>query len=305
MKGKRSKQYRKLMHQYQLTFSLREPYQVLFDAAIIKDAARFKMKLGQMLENTLHGEIKPMISQCCIRHLYNEPQSPDKDAWIETAKQAERRRCGHHELEKPLSALECIMSCVDPKDSGNNKNKYVVATQELEIRQKLRAIPGVPLVYINRSVMILEPMASTSEKVKEVEEKAKIRAGLKTRRGATLAGAGEKRKRDDEGGEDGDQAEGGAEPAKKKPKAKGPKGPNPLAVKKAKKEKPKTVGKQVEEERSVLRKAAKQDPQASEKARSAETVVAVDADGAADATRKRKRKRKPKDAAAVEDAGEE
>ncbi|EME38240.1 hypothetical protein DOTSEDRAFT_75717 [Dothistroma septosporum NZE10] len=261
------------------------------------------MKLGQMLENTLHGEIKPMISQCCIRHLYNEPQSPAKDAWIETAKQAERRRCGHHELEKPLSALECIMSCVDPKGSGNNKNKYVVATQELDIRQKLRAIPGVPLVYINRSVMILEPMASTSEKVKEVEEKAKIRAGLKTRRGATLAGAGEKRKRDDEEGAEGGQADGGAEPVKKKTKVKGPKGPNPMSVKKAQKDKPKSVGKQVEEERSVLRKAAKQDPQVTEKARSGEIVAAENADGAADAVRKRKRKRKPKENVGSEEAG--
>ena len=209
-----------------------------------------------------------------------------------------------------MSALECIMSCVDPKGRGTNKNKYVVATQELEIRQKLRAIPGVPLVYINRSVMILEPMASTSVKVKEGEEKAKIRAGLKTRRGATLAGAGEKRKRDDEEGEESAQTEGGAEPVKKKVKAKGPKGPNPLAVKKAKKDKPKTVGKQVEEERSVLRKTAKQDPQAAENARSAEAVMAEDADGAADATRKRKRKRKLKESAAgdgadIEDGEEE
>jgi U3 small nucleolar RNA-associated protein 23 len=109
MRGKRSKQYRKLMHAYALTFGFRAPYQVLLSSTIIRDAARFKMQLGHMLSNTLHGEIKPMITQCCIRHLYKavpEPgQERDKEAWIDVAKQAERRRCGHHELEEPLSEL--------------------------------------------------------------------------------------------------------------------------------------------------------------------------------------------------------
>jgi hypothetical protein len=57
MRGKRSKQYRKLMHQYELTFGFREPYQVLLDAEIIQDAGRFKMDLLKNLERTLHGQV--------------------------------------------------------------------------------------------------------------------------------------------------------------------------------------------------------------------------------------------------------
>jgi hypothetical protein len=59
MRGKRSKQYRKLMNQYGMTFGFREPYQVLLDAQIIEDAARFKMDLIGGLERTLHGQVKP------------------------------------------------------------------------------------------------------------------------------------------------------------------------------------------------------------------------------------------------------
>lgn len=62
MRGKRSKQYRKLMHQYQLSFNFREPYQVLVDAQMIQDAARYKMPLAQSLERTLHGQVKPSTS---------------------------------------------------------------------------------------------------------------------------------------------------------------------------------------------------------------------------------------------------
>ena len=302
MRGKRSKQYRKLMHAYALTFGFRAPYQVLLSSTIIRDAARFKMQLGHMLSSTLHGEIKPMITQCCIRHLYKavpEPgQERDKEQWIEVAKQAERRRCGHHELEEPLSELECITSVLDPKGSGTNKHRYVVATQEREVRAKMREVAGVPLVYINRSVMVMEPMAAHSAEVREAEEKEKVRAGLKSRRGAEVV-SGEKRKAE---GAEGDEGEGEQATAPKRKKPKGPSGPNPLSVKKPKKEKTaedkKSVGRKVEDERSVLRKAEKQDPQVGEKAISAEDVVMGEGEGAAPTDgSKRKRKRKPKDAA--------
>jgi U3 small nucleolar RNA-associated protein 23 len=59
MSGKRSKQYRKLMQQYGLSFGFREPYQILVDADIIRDADRFKMDLVGGLERTLHGQVKP------------------------------------------------------------------------------------------------------------------------------------------------------------------------------------------------------------------------------------------------------
>lgn len=59
MRGKRSKQYRKLMHHYERSFNFREPYQVLVDAEIIQDAARFSMNLAVGLERTLHAKVKP------------------------------------------------------------------------------------------------------------------------------------------------------------------------------------------------------------------------------------------------------
>lgn len=303
MRGKRSKQYRKLMHAYALTFHFRAPYQVLLSATLIRDAARFKMQLGHMLSNTLHGEIKPMITQCCIRHLYSavpEPgQERDKEQWIEVAKQAERRRCGHHELETPLSELECIKSVLDPKGSGTNKHRYVVATQDREVRAAMREVAGVPLVYINRSVMVMEPMAGRSAEVREAEEKSKVRAGLKSRRGAEVSGEKRKATEDDDGDEEMKDAEASTAPKRKKPK--GPSGPNPLSMKKSKKEKPqegggekKSQGRNVEDERSAIRKAEKQDPQAGEKALSAEAAMGEGTSG-----NKRKRTRKPKEAASA------
>lgn len=133
-----------------------------------------------------------------------------------------------------------ITSVIDPKKAGINKAHVVVASQEEEVRRWCRGVRGVPLVYVKRSVMIMEPMAESSMNVREGIERGKFRTGL---RGRGL-GIGAKRKREEGGGdterneaeiaEDDDQRE---ERALKKKRARGPKGPNPLSVKKSKREK--------------------------------------------------------------------
>ena len=160
----------------------------------------------------------------------------------------ERRRCNHHELEQPLSTLECLASVIDPKGSNTNKNRYVVASQSEEVRRHCRAIRGVPLVYVKRSVMVMEPMAEASLSAREGFEKGKFRAGIR----GNHPSVGMKRKREDGSGDDGsgddeienDKTQGEKESdttaeldgaRKKRKKTWGPKGPNPLSVKKSRK----------------------------------------------------------------------
>ncbi|KAJ4271796.1 hypothetical protein NW762_000502 [Fusarium torreyae] len=237
MRGKRSKQYRKLMEQFSMTFGFREPYQVLVDAEMVRDSSRFKMDLEPALSRTVHGKVKPMITQCEIRKLYAARNEPGVSTAIDLAKTLERRRCGHHpdDYPEPLSTQECLRSVVDPKDTQQNKHRYVVASQDQEVRKMLRGIRGVPLIYIKRSVMILEPMADESVQVRAREERGKFRAELKNALG--------KRKREE--GDDDDKADkkdDAPTEEKKKKKGHGPKGPNPLAVQKSKK--PKVEGQQ-------------------------------------------------------------
>lgn len=51
-----------------------------------------------------------------------------------------------------------------------NKHRYVIATQSQPLRQTLRQIPAVPIVHVNRAVMVLEP---PSEKTLEVKGKVR------------------------------------------------------------------------------------------------------------------------------------
>lgn len=166
-----------------------------------------------------------------------------KDALVAVARSMERRRCNHHTLEEPLSTLECLSNVIDPKNSKTNKNCYVVASQDEEVRRYCRGVKGVPLVYVKRSVMIMEPMADSSVGVREGIERGKFRSGL---RGRTQA-VGVKRKREGSSEKELDVTQGakemignagvGEEKLPKKKRARGLKGPNPLSIKKSRKEK--------------------------------------------------------------------
>lgn len=261
-----------MLHQYELNFGFREPYQVLLDSSILQDAYKFKIDLVGRLEKVLGAKVKPLITQCDMRHLYDA--KPKNETLILQAKEYERRRCGHHELEEPLSTLECLTSVVDPKGSGSNKHRYVVASNEKEVRAKMRRIPGVPLIYISKSVVLMEPMTSATEEHREREEKSKFKLGLK---GARKPDAGEKRKREDEDEKDDKSIATEAQVAKKK--RKGPKQPNPLSMKKKKAD------------------PAKQQQGSEKKPEPAEPVQpsTTDAqDGEAPAPKKRRRKHKSK-----------
>ncbi|KAF2875024.1 Fcf1-domain-containing protein [Massariosphaeria phaeospora] len=291
MRLKRSKNYRKLMQAYQLHFGFREPYQVLLDSSVLEDAARFSIDLVSRLEGVLQGKVKPMITQCCIRHLYNAV--PKNDALIHEAKSYERRRCNHHELEQPLSSLECLSSVL----GSTNKHRYVVSSDDIEVRSYFRQTPGVPLIYIYKSVMILEPMPTASLEVRDREEKSKFKAGLKGQRSAS---AGQKRKREDK--DSGleheripiEQAGAVAKPEAKK-RAKGPKGPNPLSIKKAKQSK--AAPSELHDKTSNIKTMEPNRPSSP----AADTHGASTLDDGESGKRKRKRKHKPKGEGGTDD----
>lgn len=160
------------------------------------------------------------------------------------------RHCSHNEDSTPIDEQSCLLSLFSPSpDSKKNKEHYILATADppspekvaaastdpkkrkrevgeaeeavrraKALRMRARAVPGVPIVYVKRSVMILEPMSNPSEDVREGVERGKFRVGIEGD-----AELGKKRKR---GGDDEGKKKGGVKKAK---------GPNPLSVKKPKK----------------------------------------------------------------------
>ncbi|KAK2858402.1 hypothetical protein FQN49_004771 [Arthroderma sp. PD_2] len=286
MRAKRSKKYRKLMHQYELTFGFREPYQVLVDSHCLQSVYNFKMDLVPALERTVQGKVKPFVTKCSLAAMMammasqtpkqetthsHHPQRQFRPPQLPPPTILPLRYCSHNADSTPIDEAECLLSLLSPSSDAKKKNKehYILATadpapvaapqqeqkrkrphwmqaqevqqqqpqgQRYNLRRDARQIPGVPIIYVKRSVMILEPMSEPSSGIREGFERGKLRSGFVE--GATVTG---KRKRDADGEGDGEGDTGGAEEGGDgegewvEVKRKKVKGVNPLSAKKPKK----------------------------------------------------------------------
>ncbi|EPQ28264.1 uncharacterized protein PFL1_04091 [Pseudozyma flocculosa PF-1] len=221
MRQKRTKIYRKLMHQFQLHFGFREPYQMLIDETFAQSLVRLKTQNpSQQFANVLCGKVKPMITQCCMVALYK--LGKEHQPTVNLAKEWERRKCNHREAIEPH---ECIKSVVGEA----NKHRYVLASDNQPLRAKLRNnVPGLPMVHFTQAVMVLEPMSNLSRsKVEQIEDVKLSGHAPPSDPSATPA-------TNIIGADTTSPGESSEPPQKKR---KGPKAPNPLSVKKAKREK--------------------------------------------------------------------
>lgn len=207
MRAKRSKKYRKIMSQYIQAFSFRAPYQVLLDSNFLRTCHSFHMPLQKYLENTLHDPCRLYITQCTLAKMMEDFQKHKEKTgdkrkggrpeFLPPPTEVPLRYCKHKDEEgKEMGVLDenrCLLDLLGGQVKGNemvkNKQHYILATAEasesetrrkghVELRERARMVPGVPIVYVKRSVMILEELSGASEAVRRGEERAKFREGL-------------------------------------------------------------------------------------------------------------------------------
>ena len=259
MRARRSKKYRKIMSTYQRSFSFREPYQVLLDSHFLKTCHSFHMPLQKYLENTLHGKCNLFMTKCTLQKITDahekerekkgkdgERKGPWRPEWLPPPTEVPLRHCKHKNDEGEevgiVSEARCLLDLLAGQPHGNehakNKQHYILATADaderearskafIDVRERARLIPGVPIVYVKRSVMILEEMSGVSERSIRKVEKEKFGEGL-------VGLADRKRKR---GGSEEGEEEDVLLRDESGPKIRGmsrAKGPNPLSVKKKK-----------------------------------------------------------------------
>jgi len=266
MKAKRSKRFRKIMHTYQLHYSFREPYQILITSDCLRAIHAFAMPTYQFFENTLHGKVMPYITQCTLAKVMDGYSGKGRDgrpAHLPPPTEIPLRYCKHKDADGQergvIPEAECILDLISGQVRGNeqrkNKNHYILAAADwdegmkdskerdkldaqrrkrmragqpdVDVRNHARMIPGVPIVYVKKSIMELEQPSVATERAIRGIEKDKFRDGVGG------AARGVKRGREDEDSEADDEKNGGA----KSRIMQRPKAPNPMSVKK---KKPKT-----------------------------------------------------------------
>ncbi|KZO89864.1 hypothetical protein CALVIDRAFT_551738 [Calocera viscosa TUFC12733] len=269
-----AKAYRKLIAQYERAFGFRHPYQVLVKADFSETAIQLKMDRMKELETVLQS---PMITQCRIAALYK--LGPPGQRIVDLAKTFERRRCGH--LETPLESDERMTAVV----GLSNKHRYVVATQSESLRRKMREVEGLPLIAVNRAVMVLEMMSEKSKgKIRGIEEEQLAPPKEEVAVLKPAPKAAEKATKHDK------------PPAALVVRRKKPKGPNPLSIRR---KKPKAAP-------PARPCAIQEDAEVNLGKRPREEDLEQDVGGrddAEEAAEKKKRKRREKDQSAEGNAG--
>lgn len=151
------------MHAYSLGFGFRPPYQLLVDADFCLEASKQKIDMATELENTFQEPTKTFITECSIQEL--RKQGPAAAGANGLARKFERRRCPH--THQPIASADCVAQVIGPE----NKYNYCVGSQNIELRNKLREIPGIPMFYVKSHMIIMEMMSKKSkEAIKKLEQ---------------------------------------------------------------------------------------------------------------------------------------
>lgn len=234
MRHLRAKQGRKTLAYFRISFAIAPPYSVLVDGNFIHTACSFKIDIMARIKKHIGDKFQLYVPSSVVAELKAlgkafEPALEFLQTYCEVVKGP------GGPFETPNDEIKALVG-------KTNSYKYIVATQESDCRDYLRKIPGVPLLHIQRTVLLLESPSSNSRHVSTNAEADKVKkfAGaeseiLEIARKVRLQDRAEKRRSD-----------GMASTAPKKLKAKGP---NPLScIKKKNSEAPKkTQTSQVEE----------------------------------------------------------
>ena len=102
------------------------------------------------------GEVKLLTTKCCIQE--SEKLGSDLFGATVILKQFGIHKCGHDNENKP--AAKCLKSMI----GQSNTNRYFIATQDSDLREKCRKIPGTPIMYLHHCAPVLEKPSEMSAK---------------------------------------------------------------------------------------------------------------------------------------------
>ncbi|VDK74961.1 unnamed protein product [Litomosoides sigmodontis] len=165
-------------------------------------ALQNKINLREQMPKYLNAEVHIRVTACVLKEL--EKLGSALYGALHICKQFDVESCPH----KPVrTAVECIKHMAR---RIKRKMTYFFATQDNELTEALKQIPGIPILFIKYNAILIDRPSEAT--IQEVEKpKNQLLEVNKLKR--AVFGEAEKPKR----------------------KRKGPKGPNPLSVKKKKK----------------------------------------------------------------------
>jgi U3 small nucleolar RNA-associated protein 23 len=167
MRINRTKVVRKCLKFFRIIYNIQDPYDIILDFNFIVDCFKYKIDI--------HDRIIKLL-QCKAIHLYILKSSYTQLTQLPHHQEEylnfvstlctilEDSHLGGEEGSWRIIAFQRLIQSEYMESSVKNKCKrYMVATQDADIRNELRKIPGVPILYSNKVTLVLETPSDASK----------------------------------------------------------------------------------------------------------------------------------------------
>ncbi|RPA81168.1 DUF652 domain protein [Ascobolus immersus RN42] len=138
---------------FQFNEALKPPYSVLVDTNFINFSIQKKLELVQAMMDCLYAKCTPVITDCVMAEL--EKLGPRYRIALRIAKDPrfERIKCDH----KGVYADDCLVNRV------MQHKCYIVATNDRDLKRRIRKIPGVPIMTCGTGKYVIERLPDAPE----------------------------------------------------------------------------------------------------------------------------------------------
>ncbi|OAL33623.1 hypothetical protein AYO20_07130 [Fonsecaea nubica] len=131
---------------FQYNTALVPPYNVLVDTNFLSHTVQKKLELLSTMMDCLYAKCIPIITDCVMAELEKLGQKYRIALRIARDERWERLKCGH----KGTYADDCIV------DRVMRHKIYIVATNDRDLKRRIRKVPGVPIMSVARGKYVIE-----------------------------------------------------------------------------------------------------------------------------------------------------
>lgn len=133
---------------FQYNTQLGPPYHILIDTNFINFSIKNKLDIIQNMMDCLYAKCVPYITDCVLAELEKLGQKYKVALRIIKDPRFERIHC----LHKGTYADDCLVQRV------TQHKCYIVATNDKDLKRRIRKIPGVPIMYVSQHRYTIERM---------------------------------------------------------------------------------------------------------------------------------------------------
>ena len=159
----KNKWTKKTINFYRYVFKFNPPFKIIIDGNFISISLKKKFDIKTSLEKFLNEKVRLIIPSCIFKELQLiEDKIP---GILKLISQYKIEECNHNQLDP----ITCIRNYIGKK----NHDKYFVATQDDFLRKQLRKIPGVPLIFFDQNMLLIDKLSPSSLEASEKRENLK------------------------------------------------------------------------------------------------------------------------------------